>query len=234
MDARRRLSHRGRLYRLRFLRWFLTAAGVLSCALVVLELCVRTPFVTGTGQIRLVLSSSNAAAPAGRASTTALYAKHDPWKKYLASETACPGGERTDLPPKSQIKTVSCLVNFARRRRGLRELALASLLDLASARKAEDILRCGRFGHNPCGGDWTTSVKSTGYVGAFGENLYLASGPFAAPRPAVDAWLNSTPHRENLFGAKWRAQGLAVVTLSRFDGNEDVAVWVNVLGDSGL
>lgn len=183
--------------------------------------------------IRIVLSVSTASAPAAASSagTASLYATPDPWRKYLASEAVCPGGERTDLPPKSQVRTVACLVNFARKQRGLHLLSLVPRLDVASARKAQAILRCGSFAHNPCGGGWSSSITSTGYVGAFGENLYLASGAFAAPRPTVDAWLNSPPHRENLFGAKWRAQGLAVLILGRFGGHDRVAVWVNVLGD---
>ena len=40
----------------------------------------------------------------------------------------------------------------------------------------------------------------------------LASGPWGAPRIAVDAWLNSPPHRETLFGRAWREQGFAVVS----------------------
>jgi len=181
--------------------------------------------------IRAVLSSLTPTGAAKRLSTTSLYAKNDPWKEYLASERVCPGGERTDLPLSSQADTVACLVNFARNRRGLRELSLAPILNGASTRKARAILRCGNFAHNPCGGDWTTAVRSTGYAGLFGENLYLASGPFGAPRPAVDAWLNSAPHRQNLFRAEWREQGLAVVAVDRFGDRRDVALWVNVLGD---
>lgn len=182
--------------------------------------------------IRSVLSASSTSTPAAASSagTASLYATPDPWRKYLASEAACPGGERTDLPPKSQVRTVACLVNFARKQRGLRLLSLAPRLDVASATKAQAILRCGSFAHDPCGGGWSSSITATGYVGAFGENLYLASGAFAAPRPTVDAWLNSQPHRENLFDTKWRVQGLAVL-LGRFGGHGRVAVWVNVLGD---
>ena len=108
---------------------------------------------------------------------------------------------------------------------------MASILNGASVRKGQAILRCGRFAHNPCGGDWTAAVRSTGYSGTFGENLYLATGPFAAPRPAVDAWLNSAPHRENLFRAAWREQGLAIVVLPHFGNMSHVVVWVNVFGD---
>lgn len=209
----------------------LALAGVLVgalCALVLAYVARRDPTVES---IRIVLSSSTASAPATHVSTTRLYAKNDHWKRYLASEEVCPGGERTDLPPKRQADTVACLLNFARKQQGLRGLAVTSILNGASFKKGLAIIRCERFAHNPCGGDWTASVRSTGYSGAFGENLYLASGPFAAPRPAVDAWLNSAPHRDNLFHASWREQGLAVVFLPRLGNMSNVVVWVNVFGD---
>ena len=206
-------------------------AGLSAAVLLALVLGVGTRPGSGAEPFRLVLASSTASSPARGMSTRALYAKNDPWKRYLASERVCPGGERTDLPPKRQAETLACLLNFARERRGLRRLAVAPILNGASARKGQQILRCGRFAHNPCGGDWTASIRSTGYTGAFGENLYLASGPFGAPRPAVDAWLNSAPHRENLFRADWREQGLAVVFLPPSGGSSHVVVWVNVLGD---
>ncbi len=56
------------------------------------------------------------------------------------------------------------------------------------------------FAHDPCGGDWTSAVRSAGYPGVFGENLYHASGRWAAPRLAVDAWLNSPTNRETCSG----------------------------------
>jgi uncharacterized protein YkwD len=188
----------------------------------------------GEVPIRLVLSSSAPVSSARSVSTTSLYARHDPWMKYLATEQVCPGGERTDLPPARQAATVACLVNFAREQRGLRKLAVATILNGASAKKARAIDRCGRFAHNPCGGNWAASIRSTGYVGAVGENLYLASGFFAAPRPAVDAWLNSARHRENLFAPEWTEQGLAVVVLSRFESDQNVVVWVNVFGNPAV
>lgn len=181
--------------------------------------------------IRLVLSSLAPAAAATRLSSKSLYSANDPWKQYLASERTCPGGERTDLPLATQSATVACLVNFARARRGLRTLRVTAILDSASSRKTRAILRCAKFAHDPCGGDWRASLRSTGYVGSAGENLYLASGPFGAPRVAVDAWLNSPAHRDNLFRPEWREQGLAVAVLRRFEGYEDVALWVSVLGD---
>lgn len=212
-----------------FFRFLRPALAGLSAA-VLLALVPRVDLHSGAEPLRLVLASSAASSPAQGVSTRALYAKNDPWKRYLASEQVCPGGERTDLPERRQAETMACLLNFARERRGLRRLAVVPILNVASARKGQQILRCNRFAHNPCGGEWTASTRSTGYTGAFGENLYLARGPFAAPRPTVDAWLNSAPHRKNLFQAEWREQGLAAVILPPSDSSH-VVVWVNVLGD---
>lgn len=164
-------------------------------------------------------------------STASLYAKNDPWKAYLASERVCPGGERTDLPVARKVATVACLVNFARRRQGLRALVVRPLFNGVSDKKAKAIVICGNFAHNPCGGDWTSAVRSTGYAGAFAENLYVASGRWGAPRVAVDAWLNSAPHRENLFGRAWHGQGLGVLSRQSFGAYRDVSLWVSVFGD---
>jgi hypothetical protein len=184
-----------------------------------------------SNSVRLVRSSLGQGDRALAMSTKSLYAKNDPWKSYLASEAVCPGGERTDLPADRQIATVACLVNYARGRRGLRPLTVRLALGLASRRKAREIIRCENFDHSPCGGDWTDSVRSTGYPGLVGENLYLASGRWSAPRIAVDAWLNSPGHRENLFGARWREQGFAVLRNEDFGTYRGVAIWVSVFGD---
>jgi len=173
-------------------------------------------------------------APGERAltlSTASLYPRNDPWKAYLASESVCPGGERTDLPLARRVATVACLVNFARKRHGLRELAVRPLFNGVSDKKAKAIVLCGQFEHNPCGGDWAAVVRSTGYDGKFGENLYLATGRWGAPRVAVDAWLNSAPHRENLLGRAWSGQGLAVLSKQSFGTYRNVSLWVSVFGN---
>lgn len=182
------------------------------------------------GEIRVVRSSLVAGSQALSVSTTSLYAKNDPWKRYLASESVCPGGERVALSAARQVETVACLVNFARQQRGLRRLVIHPVLNGASLSKARAIVRCQNFAHNPCGGNWTSAVRATGYGGAFGENLYLASGRFGAPRVAVDAWLNSSAHRRTLFRPEWTEQGFAVLSAGSFGGYHDVSLWVNLLG----
>jgi uncharacterized protein YkwD len=193
----------------------------------------RSPVARSTPaqhDVRLVLLSAATGAAARSAGTTSLYARNDPWRRYLASDATCPGGERTDLPTARQEATLACVINFARRMRGLQPLPIAPVLNGASTRKGQAIGRCGSFSHTPCGTGWAAWVRSIGYAGAFGENLSLSTGPFRAPRPVVDAWLNSRLHRETLFRADWREQGLAMVRLGALAEHENVTVWVSVLG----
>jgi uncharacterized protein YkwD len=189
-------------------------------------------------------STGGAAPPSGPSATTApvrhmlasheiaLYAKDDPWRSYLAGERACPGGERTDVPLARQRQTLACLVNWARRKIGLPPLDLRSTLNRSSAWKAQDIARCKRFAHSPCGGSWVARIRAAGYAGSVGENLYLAAGPWSAPRVAVDGWLNSPAHRANLLNPAWRSQGFAAAPLGTFEGQPDTVVWVSQF-DSG-
>ncbi len=74
-------------------------------------------------------------------------------------------------------------------------------------------------------------MTEAGYDHAgWGENLYLGPGEFGRPRVAVDGWLNSTGHRENLFRADWSEQGVALVEVPLFEGQPDVALWVSQFG----
>lgn len=159
-----------------------------------------------------------------------LYPPNDPWQSYLADEGTCPGAERTDLALEQQAATMACLVNHARRARRLSPLVTLTVLNDSSIAKARKIARCREFAHAACGDDPAADARAAGYLGAWGENLYLAGGPWGAPRVALDGWLNSPGHRENLFGAEWRTQGIAVMKLERFGDDHDVTLWVNAFG----
>ena len=159
-----------------------------------------------------------------------LYEPHDRWKAYLADEHTCPGAERTDLPLGQQAEIMVCLVNYARRRRGLTPLVTVGLLNDSSLAKAARVVRCREFKHAACGEGAASDARAAGYTGAFGENLYLADGPLGAPRVALDGWLNSPGHRENLFRPEWRTQGIAVQKLDRFGQYRDAALWVHEFG----
>jgi uncharacterized protein YkwD len=56
-------------------------------------------------------------------------------------------------------------------------------------------------------------------------------GRFAAPRVALDQWLNSRGHRRNILRPQWRKIGIVRrpdVDLERF---RDAVVWVNEFGE---
>ena len=161
----------------------------------------------------------------------ALYTKNDQWKTYLADEQTCPGGERLDAPLQEQADTMACLVNYARRKRGLDPVLPVAYLSRSSMAKAERITRCLDFDHDACGVDAAADVRALGYRGPWGENLYIAGGRYGAPRPALDGWLNSRDHRENLFQPAWRTQGIAVEKIAKFGRDSDMTLWVNQFGD---
>jgi uncharacterized protein YkwD len=156
-----------------------------------------------------------------------LYPSHDPWQAYLADEQTCPGGERSDAPLNEQTSTMSCLINYARAQRGLAPLTTVSFLDDSALKKADRITRCGQFAHDACGEDPAADVRAGGYRGAWGENLYLGEGRLGAPRVALDGWLNSPGHRDNLFQPEWRSEGIAVIKVDRLGGYSGAEIWID-------
>jgi uncharacterized protein YkwD len=160
-----------------------------------------------------------------------IYGSDDPWKAWLADEQQCPGGENRSAPQSVQVQVQLCLVNFARERQGLPPLRLSRLLSASSAAKASDIVACDDFAHEACGRPADQAVRALGYRGSFGENLYVAEGKLVTPRVAVDRWLNSPGHRENLFRPEWRTIGIARVSDSEVEDVDDGVLWVNQFGD---
>jgi uncharacterized protein YkwD len=161
-----------------------------------------------------------------------LYAENDPWRSYLADERTCPGGEDEAAPLQRQLETMTCLIDYARGVHGLRGLPIHARLSQSAALKGEEIQRCEVFAHAPCGGDPSDVARQAGYSGAFGENLYIGDGRLGAPRPALDGWLNSDGHRDNLLRPDWRVQSLYVAKLPRFRDHRDATLWVSHFGDT--
>jgi uncharacterized protein YkwD len=161
----------------------------------------------------------------------ALYAKNDPWKSYLADEQTCPNAEDLSAPLHEQALTMICLINHARRGRGLTELPVSTQLSDAARLKGSEIIQCKVFAHAPCGGDPHDVAVQAGFEGSWGENLYIADGRYGAPRPALDGWLNSPGHRENLFRPEWQIQSVYVVKLDSLPGFKSPTLWVSEFGD---
>jgi uncharacterized protein YkwD len=160
-----------------------------------------------------------------------LYAKHDPWQAYLADEQRCPNAEDVKAPLHDQALTMICLINNARVVRGLAALPVSAQLSEAAQLKGAEIMRCKVFAHAPCGGDAHDVADQAGFEGSWGENLYIADGRYGAPRPALDGWLNSLGHRENIFRPQWQIQSVYVVKLDSFPGFTSPTLWVSEFGD---
>jgi uncharacterized protein YkwD len=155
------------------------------------------------------------------------YAKNDPWAAWLAPESVCPGGEDASRSAAVQEAVATCLLNYARGKEGLPPLPRSGPLDVGSSQKAWDIHACNDFDHYACGKPPDADARSVGLTDrAFGENIYWGPQMYAPPRVAVDGWLNSEHHRENLFDPRWTAQGVAVLVVDSFRGSRG-AIWVN-------
>lgn len=159
-----------------------------------------------------------------------LYPRSERWAPWLASEAVCPRGEDSSAPQRVQVQVLLCLTNFARAREGLAPLRLSPVLSSAASAKAADIVRCGDFAHEACGRPVDEAARLRGHRSAFGENLYIAERPLVAPRMALDAWLNSEGHRENLFRPEWRVMGAALVADADVGRFRDGVVWVQQFG----
>jgi uncharacterized protein YkwD len=171
------------------------------------------------------------AAPRAAPLTGSPYAADDPWRDWLADEQACPGGESTTLSSGQQLQVMRCLMNYARRRQGLSLLTVSTQLSASSGLKAAAIARCGTFEHAACGRPADEGARGLGVHGGFGENLYVAEGPLRAPRVALDGWLNSPGHRENLFWPTWKTAGIALLQGATFGRFRDSTIWVMQFGD---
>ena len=150
----------------------------------------------------------------------------------IASAATCPGQANPAAPIAAQERAMRCLVNFARRGRGLPGFKASNVLARAAERKSADILRCGSFSHEACGRPFTYWIERLGYpdCGA-GENIAWGSGRLASVRSIFRSWMRSQGHRENILGAYEEiGVGLRVGNLEGFSGAH---VWTQSFGRRG-
>ena len=156
---------------------------------------------------------------------------HDPWARYVAPDSVCPGRDRTDLSVLAQDRVMVCLLAYARRSAGLPALPVVYRLNRSSLLKAIDITTCADFSHTACGRPFTSVFEAVGYAGWTGENIAWAAGLDGAPASIVSGWLNSRHHRDNLFSREWAEQGIALVPAPSFLGRARAQIWVNEFGN---
>jgi len=122
-----------------------------------------------------------------------------------------------------------CLVNDARRARGIEPLAAVGSLNRAADHKSGDILRCDEFSHEACGREFTYWMTHFGYQGCTeGENIAWGSGGLGTPRSIFRAWMHSQGHRENILGP-YEDIGIGLRT-GKLEGYGGAHVWTQEFG----
>ena len=105
---------------------------------------------------------------------------------------------------------------------GLSELKHSHTLDLAAQKKAEDMLKKNYFAHTSPDGikpwHWFKEVKYN-YTFA-GENLAMN---FVEAEDAMQAWMNSLTHRDNIVNKNYEDIGIAVA-VGQLEGHQTTLV----------
>ena len=115
-------------------------------------------------------------------------------------------------------------INAFRRSHGLSALRLSSKLSAAAVQHTAEMARDGYFAHESADGSSFDKrlrryypMSGCGYW-SVGENLLWSSPDVSAPQ-ALQVWLNSAPHRENLMTPRWRKIGIAAVHVPSAGGS---------------
>lgn len=150
----------------------------------------------------------------------------------LAPLAACRGQTDAFAAPAVKLGAMHCLVNWARRHRGMPRLRDSRVLDRSSVIRATAIRRCGDFSHTPCGQSFVGVFARVGYVrGAmFSENIAWGEGALGSARSRFRSWLNSGIHRHNIFRAGWKELGIGLVRADQLFGAAQVSIWVTQFG----
>jgi uncharacterized protein YkwD len=126
----------------------------------------------------------------------------------------CPGSGA--LPRASDIESnrqaILCLLNTERAKHGLVPLRQHPLLELASQRHSDDMVRRKYYEHEtPDGVDPQMRMSAVGYAPPWtGENLYTGTGTEATPVRALEGWMESPGHRANILRPEFTEVGVGI------------------------
>lgn len=148
-------------------------------------------------------------------------------KKYIKNATSSPSqGGNTSSSTNNTNKSDSLsgysadekellnLINEQRKAYGLPELSFNSELQRVAKAKAQDLVANNYFSHNsPTYGSPFDMMKSFGITyKTAGENIAGNS----TLKGAVDAWMNSTGHRENILNNAYNYTGIGIVDSPKY------------------
>ena len=132
----------------------------------------------------------------------------------LPDAEGCPGSGA--LPEKAGLEAnreaILCLLNAERAKHGLLPLRQHPLLELASQRHSDDMVRRKFYEHEtPDGVDPQMRMSAIGYAPPWtGENLYTGTGTEATPVRALERWMESPGHRENILRPEFSEVGVGI------------------------
>jgi uncharacterized protein YkwD len=146
-----------------------------------------------------------------------------------AAASGCPGQDNANAAAGVQERTMLCLVNRARRSRGLSPLDMVGSLNKAAGRKSADILSCDEFSHEACGREFTYWMERFGYdfCGA-AENIAWGTGSLGTPRSIFRSWMRSSGHRRNILGP-YEDTGIGL-QVGELEGVPGAHVWTQQFG----
>jgi len=158
----------------------------------------------------------------------------DPYAVLLAPSGLCgAAAEQLNLDLPTAQRAMTCLTNYARTQSGLAPLEPNSVLDAAGQAKLAADVSCAEFSHTPCGQPFSAVFEAylTGATSyAVGENIAWGTGSYGTPRQAMNGWLHSTGHRENILAATYREIGIGYVPGQSFQGYSDASLWSQEFG----
>jgi uncharacterized protein YkwD len=137
-----------------------------------------------------------------------------------AGVTACSSSTAASVPSSATVgqveRTVLCLVNRERTRRGLRTLKSDGKLAKAAEKHSSDMVDRRYFDHvSPGGGTMQDRIKAAGWFNgarsfAFAENIAWGTGHLSSPKSIVEGWMNSAGHRANILNGRYTQLGVGV------------------------
>ena len=173
----------------------------------------------------LIVGTGVRAGAAGAAPSTA---------SLLAPVGVCgSAADRLGLDAATAERAMLCLTNYARRHAGRKPLKLSTLLDGAGQAKLSADVSCGDFSHSPCGRPFQ-SVFGAYLAGAstysIGENIEWGTGPYGTPRQAMNGWLHSPEHLQNILDGAFHDLGIGYLPGQSFQGQTGATLWSQEFG----
>lgn len=177
----------------------------------------RSTLLAALVVLTTVFSLSSGLIRTDRASAAKLVAP----TKVCANQPAS-GGK---VAMRKAIRAMTCMVNYARKKRGLKRYRQHGKLVWSARRKARDIIRCD-FSHSACGRDFAFWIQKSGYSGGrIAENIAWGSGYVGSVRKIFIAWMKSPPHRRAILSSQYSHVGAGVVK-GKFKGYRGARSWV--------